>query len=133
MSPVPWDSRRSTFQGGVAAMNAAEGSGRKRLPHLPPLEFPNQTVLLFVSQVVQGRRSLLDRPPGVEALLAAWGKADHWQLGRDVIMPDHVHLFWAPARSGSNARAVTAIKIKDFNFMPVGFGMGVRCYFSLSR
>ncbi len=26
----------------------------------------------------------------------SWLKADHWQVGRYVIMPDHIHLFCAP-------------------------------------
>jgi putative transposase len=30
------------------------------------------------------------------ALRHAWQKANHWLVGRYVIMPDHVHLFCAP-------------------------------------
>ncbi|MDI1337697.1 MAG: hypothetical protein PSU94_16060 [Lacunisphaera sp.] len=31
-----------------------------------------------------------------QAILQAWGKADHWCVGRYVILPDHIHLFCAP-------------------------------------
>lgn len=27
----------------------------------------------------------------------AWAKATHWSIGRYVLMPDHLHLFCAPA------------------------------------
>ncbi len=32
-------------------------------------------------------------------LIDAWRSAKMWQVGRYVIMPDHVHLFCAPAES----------------------------------
>jgi len=79
-------------------MNPGDEPGRKALPHLPPLEFPNQSILLYVTQVVAGRRPLLARREAVETLLAAWRRADHWLVGRYVILPDHLHLFCAPAR-----------------------------------
>lgn len=82
-------------------MDSADEPGRKRLPLLPPLEFPNQTILIYVTQVVADRRPLLARREAVEALLAAWRRADHWLVGRYVVMPDHLHLFCAPARMPS--------------------------------
>jgi putative transposase len=72
--------------------------GRSTLPHLPPLEFPNQSVLIYVTQVVAARRPLLTRPEAVETLLAAWRRADHWLVGGYVLMPDHAHFFCTPAR-----------------------------------
>jgi REP element-mobilizing transposase RayT len=33
-----------------------------------------------------------------ERLVDAWRTADHWCVGRYVIMPDHLHLFCAPNR-----------------------------------
>ena len=71
--------------------------GRQRLPHLPSLEFTNQTVLQFVTICVDKRRPLLARPEIISLLLDAWRKADRWLVGRYVIMPDHLHLFCAPA------------------------------------
>ena len=71
--------------------------GRRTLPHLAPLEFPNQPIVQFVTQCADKRRHLLARPEIVELLIQCWRKADHWMVGRYVIMPDHLHLFCAPA------------------------------------
>ena len=70
---------------------------RRTLPHLSPLEFHNQSVIVYVTQVVSGRRALLDRQQAVGLLIECWRRADHWRVGRYVVMPDHVHLFCAPA------------------------------------
>lgn len=32
-----------------------------------------------------------------DVLVSAWTEADKWLVGRYVIMPDHIHLFCAPA------------------------------------
>ena len=82
-------------------VNYGEEPGRKRLPHLAPKEFPNQSIIIYVTQVVARRRTLLARREAVEALLNAWRQADHWLIGRYVVMPDHLHLFCAPARHPS--------------------------------
>jgi putative transposase len=70
--------------------------GRKRLPHFSPLEFPNQSIIVYVTQVVHGRRPLLARPEVVAMLQATWRHASHWLVGRYVVMPDHIHFFCAP-------------------------------------
>ena len=70
--------------------------GRKSLPHLPSREYPNQSIIQFVNCNVARRRPLLARPEIHQVLLAAWRKADHWLVGRYIIMPDHLHLFCAP-------------------------------------
>jgi REP element-mobilizing transposase RayT len=71
--------------------------GRHRLPHLAPLEFPNQSTIIFLTVCVEKRRPLLARPEIVALLLDCWRQADHWLVGRWVILPDHLHLFCAPA------------------------------------
>ncbi|MGA2788824.1 MAG: hypothetical protein ABSF60_14990 [Verrucomicrobiota bacterium] len=71
--------------------------GRKQLPHLPSLELSNQTVIQYVSCNVEGRRSLLANPEIHQLLIETWRKANHWLVGRYVVMPDHVHFFCAPA------------------------------------
>jgi REP element-mobilizing transposase RayT len=75
------------------------GPGRKHLPHFVPLEFHNQTILQYVTVCVSKRRQLLARPEIVELLLDCWRRSDHWIIGRWVVMPDHLHLFCAPAKS----------------------------------
>jgi putative transposase len=46
---------------------------------------------------VAGRRPLLANPQSSLIVLAAWSKANFWLVGRYVLMPDHLHLFCAPA------------------------------------
>jgi len=72
--------------------------GRLAIPHLVPLEFPNQTILQYITVCADKRRPLLAKPDIVALLLDCWRKADHWLVGRYVIMPDHLHLFCAPAK-----------------------------------
>lgn len=70
---------------------------RKNLPHLASLQFANQTTMVFLTLCVDKRRPLLARREVVELLLDCWRGADRWLVGRWVIMPDHLHLFCAPA------------------------------------
>jgi len=45
-------------------------------------------ILQFVTVCADKRRPLLARPDVVALLLDCWRKADHWLVGRYVIMPD---------------------------------------------
>ena len=72
--------------------------GRLALPHLVPLEFPDPTILQYVTVRADKRRPLLAKPDIVALLLDCWHKAGHWLVGRYVIIPDHRRLFCAPAK-----------------------------------
>jgi putative transposase len=78
--------------------------GRRTLPHLPSLEFANQSVLQFVTVCVDKRRPPLARPEVVSLLLDSWRRADRWLVGRYVVMPDHLHRFFARPRRGPSRR-----------------------------
>ena len=91
-------------------MDAPNEPGRKHLPHLPPREFPNQSVIIYVTQVVVGRRGLLARSEAVETILNAWRRADHWLVGRYVIMPDHLHVFVSAEGSRSLSKWAGSLK-----------------------
>ncbi len=71
--------------------------GRQSLPHLPSRDSVNQSIIQYVSMNVDKRRPLLAHTDARAVLLASWAKADFWLVGRYVIMPDHLHLFCAPA------------------------------------
>lgn len=71
---------------------------RKRLAHVPPVERHDRPVILFVTLTVQPRGDHLASDWFHTAFLEACRDADAWLVGRYVIMPDHVHLFCAPAR-----------------------------------
>jgi len=49
---------------------------------------------------------ILANPAAHEAIVGAWKGATAWQVGRYVVMPDHVHLFAAPAPSERVASAM---------------------------
>lgn len=79
-------------------MNGPERDpGRRSLPHHPPRDVANQSILIYVTVNVDKRRPLLNRADAVEAILGAWHEANHWLVGRYVIMPDHIHFFCASA------------------------------------
>jgi len=77
-------------------MNRTE-LGRQHLPHLSPLEFANQSTVIFITMCVEKRRPLLARAEIVALLLGCWRVADHWLVGSWVAMPDHLQLFCTPA------------------------------------
>ena len=78
-------------------MASQDESGRKSLPHLPSRELFNQSIIQFITTTVAGRRSILTSPEILNLLMFQWRAADRWLVGRFVIMPDHLHLFCAPA------------------------------------
>ena len=71
--------------------------GRRSLPHYPPHDVVNQSIITYVTVTVEKRRPILHRADAVEVILNAWKAADRWLVGRYVIMPDHIHFFCAPA------------------------------------
>jgi len=70
---------------------------RKHPPHFPLRERDNQTVIHFVTVCTKDRRPLLASPLAHQTLLDSWQSTDSFQVGRYVLMPDHLHLFCTPA------------------------------------
>ena len=69
---------------------------RSRPSHNELLEIRGRSNILFVTVATKERARLLSSEAAHQTLLDAWQKADHWCVGRYVIMPDHVHFFCAP-------------------------------------
>jgi REP element-mobilizing transposase RayT len=61
------------------------------------LELGNRSTIIFVTVCSAGRRPLFARPEIHALLLAGWRAANQWQVGRYIVMPDHIHFFCAPA------------------------------------
>jgi putative transposase len=76
---------------------APDHPSRKHLPHLPAHEPGNRTIIQYVTVCVDKRRPLLARPEIAALFVRIWSQADRWHVGRFVLMPDHLHLFCAPA------------------------------------
>src|SRR5438270_6136749 len=70
---------------------------RKHPVHLPPCEPFNAPIIVFVTVCTKNRKPVLVNADAHALLRAAWVAADSWLVGRYVIMPDHIHLFCAPA------------------------------------
>lgn len=68
------------------------------MAHVPPVERHDRPIILFVTLTVQPRGDFLVSDSFHAVFLEACRDADAWSVGRYVIMPDHVHLFCAPAR-----------------------------------
>ena len=72
--------------------------GRRRPAHPSPVEIGSRAIILFVTVCTAERKPVLANQAAVEVILDAWREADHWLVGRYIILPDHIHLFCAPAR-----------------------------------
>jgi putative transposase len=53
--------------------------------------------IVFVTVCTEKRRPWLATPECHENLVQVWKDSAAWNIGRYVVMPDHIHLFAAPA------------------------------------
>jgi REP element-mobilizing transposase RayT len=74
-------------------------SGRKHPAHQPMIERFNEPVVVFLTVCTKDRKPLLARPEVVKLLKDSWCAATSWQVGRFLVMPDHLHLFCAPGEA----------------------------------
>ena len=72
--------------------------GRRRPAHPAPLEIGNRPIIIFLTVCTRDRKPVLANEAAVQVILEAWREADHWLVGRYIILPDHIHLFCAPGR-----------------------------------
>jgi putative transposase len=72
-----------------------QAARRKRPVHWLP-EPEHACPIVFLTCCSKDRRRCLDRSDVHQALCDAWRTADHWRVGRYVVMPDHIHLFCSP-------------------------------------
>ena len=73
-------------------------AGRKHPVHWAPIERGNRTVVIFVTVCTAKRKLILANDEAAAVIVSAWQAADHWLVGRYIILPDHIHLFCAPGR-----------------------------------
>jgi REP element-mobilizing transposase RayT len=74
---------------------------RKTPIHLPIMDFIDRSTIVFLTVCTDKRKSILANSEVHDLILNAWRHAGSWMVGRYVIMPDHIHLFCAPARTDS--------------------------------
>ena len=74
------------------------GLPRRKSPiHFSPVPSHNRSTIIYLTVCADKRKSILAREDVQRILLASWQAADAWTVGRYVMMPDHLHLFCAPA------------------------------------
>jgi REP element-mobilizing transposase RayT len=76
-----------------------EEIGRKHPIHLDVHDRRDTPIIVFLTVCTKGRKPILASSEAQALLIAAWRTAKKWRVGRYVIMPDHIHLFCAPAES----------------------------------
>jgi REP element-mobilizing transposase RayT len=76
-----------------------ESDGRKHPTHPPSIIRHNTSIIVFLTVCTKDRKPILANESTRRLLHKAWQIAPPWLVGRYVIMPDHVHVFCAPARS----------------------------------
>ena len=72
-------------------------TGRKHPARQPVYNSENRANIVFVTICTRKRQTILANDTAHKIIRQAWSAADHWAVGRYVIMPDHIHLFCAPA------------------------------------
>ena len=77
---------------------------KRKRPAQVDYETRDVPLIIFVTVCTAGRARWLASAESHNALLAAWSQADHWVVGRYIIMPDHVHLFASPTGESSLER-----------------------------
>jgi len=70
---------------------------RKSPVHMPLVERRFSPAVVYVTVCTKDRKAILHRPEINTLLGEAWQSAEGWLVGRYIIMPDHLHLFCAPA------------------------------------
>ncbi len=70
---------------------------RKYPAHLPVLEIPNRSNIVFVTVCSQGRKNIFANNETFFLIQQAWDAAKSWKVGNFVILQDHIHLFCAPS------------------------------------
>ena len=74
-----------------------ESDGRKHPAHLAFVERHNTPLIVFLTVCTKDRKRILNESTVHNTLVEAWNTRPTWLVGRYVIMPDHIHLFCAPA------------------------------------
>jgi len=70
---------------------------RKSPVHKPTVSLAEGPIIVFLTVCTKDRKRILATREAHHTLREAWEATRGWIVGRYLIMPDHVHLFCAPA------------------------------------
>ena len=74
-----------------------DAAGRKHPPHFPVIERHNIPIIISLTVCTKNRMPVLANDDCHKLLRETWQTRPTWLAGRYCIMPDHIHLFCAPA------------------------------------
>jgi REP element-mobilizing transposase RayT len=77
--------------------SARQFPSRRAPTHLPIYDRGNRPNIIYLTVCTWNRRPILANHAMYDLLIEMWKKAHTWLVGRFVILPNHVHLFCAPA------------------------------------
>ena len=75
-------------------MTGESDIGRKHLAHPPITDRHNEPVIIYLTVCSQDRKSIFAFEDSAAVIVDAWQRGNSWLVGRYVIMPDHIHLFF---------------------------------------
>ena len=82
---------------GPASLQNFKEAGRRHPVHFPTVERHNTADILLVTVCTKNRKPILANQAVFDLLQRVWREAESWQVGRFVLMPDHLHVFCSPA------------------------------------
>jgi REP element-mobilizing transposase RayT len=83
-----------------------EEIGRKHPVHLDVHDRRDRPIIVYLTVCTKRCKPILANAAAHELLRASWREARSWLVGRYVVMPDHIHLFCAPALNYEGMGAV---------------------------
>ena len=90
-----------------------EEIGRKHPVHQSVHERRDVPIIVYLTVCTKRRKPILASAAAHELLRASWREARSWLVGRHVVMPDHIHLFCAPAINYGGTGSVPSQTSKD--------------------
>ena len=82
-----------------SSLQKMEEIGRKHPVHLDVHDRRDTPIIVFLTVCTKDRKSILANSEAHSLMVEAWNEAKNWLVGRYVLIPDHIHLFCAPAQS----------------------------------
>ena len=106
-------------------LNNKEIAKRKAPAHFSPVEKHNRSIIIFLTVCAKNRKQFFANHEFHELIKEAWRQNTEWVIGSYVIMPDHIHLFCAPATTYPTSLKQWVAKWKSHcsrNWLDRGFG-----------
>ncbi len=78
-------------------MDKASYPKRKSPAHQPILDISKRSNIVFLTVCSSERKQIFDNENAYLLIRQSWAIESSWKVGRYVILPDHIHMFCAPA------------------------------------